>query len=1346
MTSNKFIKKILSIVLALAMVVSINANGNVIFGADEDLVTSFSYDFAYNTPGYAEGTIRLSATEDGVYKIFWGDENGDKLTKNNHEYSYVARLVVKDGQGSINIATGHTAIPYGAKKVLVYRKNNLEYTYNLPTDKLFEETDGYSFGSLSDPHYGRYSTFAEDDSVPAVNAAMDFLHSEGIKFVGVCGDLTAGGEQTSFDKYNAAAHKYDDMTVLTCTGNHDTRTTVSTSDKNKLDTSAEKFYNSIFKNYYTVNEQGEVDNKLNVPILANDALTNPVEVQYRAQAGGETLTKNLPGLDFVTEAGGNIYIFLNEIAKTGETYDTDKLITTGQMDWLKEQLETYSDKNVFIYFHSFLCVNTDNNDAVDYNNCVGDLKNKGGYSYDLDFKDVVKTTDGLNMQALLSKYNNVTMFTGHSHWQYAAQEHNSILNIGQLKKGDGATLAHVASVGAPRYIGENDPNRTELNGYSSEGTIVTTYEDCTVYTSVEFLKQEYESYATYIVPSANSDKYKPVKNAGYQKSTTAITGTEYLELEDLTDLQVAESSYNLTLGAAYQYTSKGTENKDGAMTDGKISGDSYASKAGKSTTQSVYITLDGEQDVSNINKFLIHFSSGVSNADTLSIELSQDGTNYESAGYYTNHKYTDTSLTPDFDNLTITKFKYVKLNLISGGKTYGYHIKEFAVIGNERNLIPNTANSASSLVDGIVDEEDLLATDSNLVFGADYTQSSIGGEDKAGALTDGSMTGFMNTERKSSAKDQTVVIDLGIGKSLDVSNIDFFLLYCQNEATFVTAFDVAISLDGTTYESVGSYTNVAFDDNHFDADLSGVTLEKFRYVKVHFSDGHANYGYQVKEFGVIGFEPVVTEKPADQTANIKSATSNYALNKTVYVSSTATQEGKDPTVLTDGKTDKYWSSLWDKSRTFEDVVIDLGQEVDADTIGSFIVNFKSNNTFCKNVEFYVSDSYDEENPDEGFELVGKLKAATWDVLMKSTDDSGNTVCNIPQYTGIGNVRYVKIHMNGHGDYGFQVREVAVIKCAKKQPESDVTTEGGETEESTTAETTTKQETTTQEVTTTKEETTTAEVTTTKAETTTAEPTTTAETTTKQETTTQEVTTTKEVTTVQPTTTTAEVTTTKKETTTAEETTTKKETTTVIILPDKPEGVVVDKKGVITWAECANAVGYNVYVNDKLVGTTSTPSFEADYYLKEAGNYSIKVTAVAMDGREGTAAIISYQVEEKTTVAPTTTEEQRRAVPTTTAKTYNIVKGKITKAKSTKKKTVKLTWEKQIDASGYQIKYSMKKSMKKAKKVLVKTNKTTTTIKKLKRKKTYFFKIRGYYMVDGIKKWGTWSKAKKAKVK
>lgn len=1029
-------KGVLSIVLSLAMAFSFQTFSpkdfqNVV-KADETLVTSFEYDFAYSTPGYADGTIYINANEDGVYKVFWGDENGNKLKKGNYEYSYLARVVVKDGTGSFNIINDYTAIPEGAKTVVVYKQNEQVYTYNIPAEKQFKASENsYTFGSISDPHFTRYSSVAEDDAVPAMDKAMEFLDNEGIKFVAMSGDLTQAGEQLALDRYNEALAKHPDMTVLTAIGNHDSRTTLSTTNKKALDTSITRWYNSITSTYFTVDEDGKVNNKLKgYPILENDALENPIATVYKESEDGEAIDTTVPGLDFVTEAGGNIFIFFNNIAKTGETYDTDKLITTGQMDWLEEQLEKYKDKNVFLYQHYYLCVNTLTNDSTDYNNCTGDLKNAGGYSYDLDFKDVVKTTSGKNLQALLSQYKNTTLVSGHSHWQYSMQGLNRNINFGRLANGNGGTMIHLSSVTEPRYIANDDANRTSLNGYASEGATVTTYDDCTVYNNIDFANEQYTAYATYIVPTGNDSQYEPVKNAAYKESTTEITGDQYLDAEDLTEIQLLKSDFNLLKGAAYTYSSKGTENTDTALTDGSSTGTFCNTKWGAKTDQRVTVTLDGVQDVSNLKSFMLYFVSDATAAKNFNIQLSLDGENFETVYTSgTDYSYKNRELPVDTGKIQLEQYQYVRLNMLDGAKDYGYQVRELAAIGYARNATPNTAGSASTLEGGApVDESEYLDTDYNLIYGADYTQSSVRNQNIDGALTDGKNSGtFANTE--ADVKDQTFIIDLGKSKIQDVSNINYLLLYNQNALTNVTDWEASVSLDGEYYETIGKYSNVDVDQEHFDVDLSNVTLEKFRYVKLHLTNGKTTYGYQIKEFAVIGVNPIEYPEISDQTANVASAEKNLALNKTVYVSSTSAKEGKDPTVLTDGKKDKYWASLFkqeDNTRTSEYVVIDLGEEIDASLIGRVLVNYKSDNTFCGNYTIEFSKTFNEENPTEGFYEAAKTKVVSWDFMQKISDTNGYVATDITDVAP-DKVRYVKVNMNGQKDYGYQIYEIAVIK-------------------------------------------------------------------------------------------------------------------------------------------------------------------------------------------------------------------------------------------------------------------------------------------------------------------------------
>ena len=88
--------------------------------------------------------------------------------------------------------------------------------------------------------------------------------------------------------------------------------------------------------------------------------------------------------------------------------------------------------------------------------------------------------------------------------------------------------------------------------------------------------------------------------------------------------------------------------------------------------------------------------------------------------------------------------------------------------------------------------------------------------------------------------------------------------------------------------------------------------------------------------------------------------------------------------------------------------------------------------------------------------------------------------------------------------------------------------------------------------------------------------------------------------------------------------------------------------------------------------------------------------------------------------------------------------KFSKLKVSGKCKVKATWKKLTNISGYQIQYAPNKKFKKAKRKTVKS--TSVTIKKLKKKKTYFVRVRAYKLVDGKKVYGKWSAVKKVKIK
>ena len=82
--------------------------------------------------------------------------------------------------------------------------------------------------------------------------------------------------------------------------------------------------------------------------------------------------------------------------------------------------------------------------------------------------------------------------------------------------------------------------------------------------------------------------------------------------------------------------------------------------------------------------------------------------------------------------------------------------------------------------------------------------------------------------------------------------------------------------------------------------------------------------------------------------------------------------------------------------------------------------------------------------------------------------------------------------------------------------------------------------------------------------------------------------------------------------------------------------------------------------------------------------------------------------------------------------------------SSKKKKAKVSWSRVSKAKGYIVYKSTKK--KKGYKKVKTTNKTSCTIKKLKKGKKYYFKVKAYRVIYGVKIYSKFSKVAKVKVK
>ena len=170
---------------------------------------------------------------------------------------------------------------------------------------------------------------------------------------------------------------------------------------------------------------------------------------------------------------------------------------------------------------------------------------------------------------------------------------------------------------------------------------------------------------------------------------------------------------------------------------------------------------------------------------------------------------------------------------------------------------------------------------------------------------------------------------------------------------------------------------------------------------------------------------------------------------------------------------------------------------------------------------------------------------------------------------------------------------------------------------------------------------------------------------------------------------------------------------------------------------------------KLINADGTLVTTADA-LKAEGTYNIVVTAT---GYNKTLEFTYTNKSDTTATKPSDATAATKPAATTTATKPAVkpvkkvtVKKQTAKVKAGKKKLT-VTWKKDKNVSGYQMKIATKKNFKGAKTYTVKSYKTyKKVIKKLKAKKKYFVKVRAYKTVGKSKVYGAYSAVRSCKVK
>ncbi len=369
----------------------------------------------------------------GAYEICYGDADGIWLK----EYTKIGSFNVSKNKEKQNILIDDVVIPPNAKTLVLINEGH-QYFFD-EAIKIPEECTNLGekelvFGAISDVHFNRYrSKPPKDDAIPAFTLVLEYFDKVGVDLVGVSGDLSSDGEEVAFMRFNYMV-KDKEYEVFSCTGNHD------------------------------------------IPAIESGAFKEHILGDIETKTGVLDIGEN--GLDFTySESEGEVFIFLSQMYRSYNTPES-RLLDEEQLIWLRGVCEKYKNDRVFLFFHTFLC-GTDGQKHTG----VGNIKNPGGYTYDLPY--TYGTEDEVEFRQILKDYKNVIFFSGHSHWQFEMEKYNEIANFSNLD-GEYGYMVHIPSVSSPRYIGENDTNRTEMNTKSSQGWLVYVYEECIILLPIEF--------------------------------------------------------------------------------------------------------------------------------------------------------------------------------------------------------------------------------------------------------------------------------------------------------------------------------------------------------------------------------------------------------------------------------------------------------------------------------------------------------------------------------------------------------------------------------------------------------------------------------------------------------------------------------------------------------------------------------------------------------------------------------------------------------------------------------------------------------------------------------------------
>ena len=192
----------------------------------------------------------------------------------------------------------------------------------------------------------------------------------------------------------------------------------------------------------------------------NPIANNPEELRYYTGTD----------LYYSVEQGSDLFILLGQPSP-------GYVMSDEAYNWLVATLEANTNKRCLVFVHSY--IEEDSGDPCDVReNSI------------FEAWGVTRTDAFTN---LLSQYDNVILFHGHSHMKFQSQEFDTCANYTEK---NGFKSVHIPSLGVPRDV--DTVNKVSVNDdRASQGYIVDVYDDCIVLNGMDFINNVPVPLGTY---------------------------------------------------------------------------------------------------------------------------------------------------------------------------------------------------------------------------------------------------------------------------------------------------------------------------------------------------------------------------------------------------------------------------------------------------------------------------------------------------------------------------------------------------------------------------------------------------------------------------------------------------------------------------------------------------------------------------------------------------------------------------------------------------------------------------------------------------------------------------------